>query len=119
MAYVGQIDPNQIIGSKPRFFYGLRRTDAGDLYIQKIDTIYATDTAFINNAGDQTQNYLLLDEGVDFFEGRDVYHNIVYPNLNYEQYRWDEVSINYYIDSAGELVARINQTYSYPASNQA
>jgi hypothetical protein len=121
MAYVGSnsIGPD-ILGGRPRFFYGLRRTDSGDLYIQKIDTVYSQDSANINNPGDQVNNFLQVDEGVDFFEGRDVYHNVVYPNLNYEQYRWDDVSINYYMDeSTGELVARINQIYSYPASNQA
>ena len=119
MAYVGQIDPNEINGGKPRYFYGLRRTDSGELYVQKVDTIYGLDSTTINNPGDQLNNLLQGDQGVDFFEGRDVYHNLVYPNLNYEQYRWDEVSINYYIDASGELVARINQTYTYPSANQA
>lgn len=119
MAYLGQIDPNSINGGKPRYFYALRRTDAGDLYIQKVDTIYGSDSATINNPGDQLNNLLQADQGIDFFEGRDVYHNVIYPNLNYEQYRWDDVSINYYIDATGELVARMNQVYNYPQSDQA
>ena len=56
-----------------------------------------------------------LDEGVDFFEGRDVNHNLVFGNLNYEQYRWADANINYYLDqTTGQFVARVNQAYSYP-----
>jgi len=119
MSYYLAGQNTELLGGRPRYFYALRRTDAGDLYVQKIDTLYSTDSAMINTPGDQANNFLQLDAGVDFFEGRDVYHNLVYPNLNYEQHRWDDVSINYYIDATGELVARMNQAYNYPAANQA
>ena len=56
--------------------------------------------------------------GTDFFQGRDVNHNIVFDNLLYEQYRWDDRSIYYYIDDTGQLVARINTKYDYPSGIQ-
>ena len=60
------------------------------------------------------QNYEDFEQGQDFYEGRNVNHEKVYTNLNYEQFRWDNRSINYYIDDSGNLVARINEGYTYP-----
>ena len=60
------------------------------------------------------QNFEDFDEAQDFFEGRNVNHEKVYLNLNYEQFRWDNRSINYYIDDSGNLVARVNEGYEYP-----
>ena len=118
MSYVGSNTPaTDILGGRPRFFYGLRRTDQGDLYLVKVDQLTGTDSVFINNPGDQTGNLLTFDEGVDFFEGRDVYHNLIDTNLNYEQFRWDDISINYYLDpTSGEFVARVNQAYTYSSN---
>ena len=62
----------------------------------------------------RSQNYEDFEQGQDFYEGRNVNHEIVYENLNYEQFRWDNRSINYYIDDSGNLVARINEGYTYP-----
>lgn len=106
------IDP-----STPKFFYGLRRTDQGELYFARVNQLSDDDAIQINNVGDPAQNYENFEQGVDFYEGRDVYHNIVYNNLNYEQYRWDNRNIFYYINSNGELVARINQAYNYTAQD--
>jgi hypothetical protein len=38
----------------------------------------------------------------------------VYDNLKWEQYRWDNRSLLYYVNDNGELIVRINQTYVYP-----
>lgn len=111
--YVG-FTPDQIYNSiKDRFFYGLRRTDNGELFLGKADQLKNQDAIQINNPGDPSENYPNFEEGQDFYEGRDVYHNIVYENLNYEQFRWDDRNIYYYINEEGELVARINQSYTY------
>jgi len=116
MSYIGQDNSSGLLGGTPRYFYGLRRTDAGDLYIQKVDMIQGSDSVTINNAGDSANNFIQFAEGVDFFEGRDVNHNLVFGNLNYEQYRWADANINYYLDqTTGQFVARVNQAYSYPA----
>ena len=34
----------------------------------------------------------------------------IIKNLKYEQFRWDDVNLNYYVNDAGELVVRINAT---------
>tara|TARA_B110000503_G_scaffold66683_1_gene104646 strand:- start:2130 stop:2504 length:375 start_codon:yes stop_codon:yes gene_type:complete len=106
--------PDHIYGSvQDRFFYGLRRTDNGELFIAKADQLKTEDSITINTPGDPTQNYSSFEQGQDFYEGRDVNHDLVYENLNYEQFRWDDRNISYYIDAEGELVARINQKYVY------
>ena len=106
--------PDHINGAIPdRFFYGLRRTDNGELFVGKMDQMSTTDSITINTPGDPTQNYPSFDEGQDFYEGRNVNHDLVYNNLNYEQFRWDGRNISYHIDSDGELVARINHSFTY------
>lgn len=99
-----------------RYFYGLRRTDAGELYLGKVDLMSANDTQGlqINKLGDPVENYPNFSRGVDFFEGRDVEHTKIYNNLNYEQFRWDGRNILYYIDADGQLVLRVNEAYTYP-----
>jgi hypothetical protein len=106
--------PDHINGAIPdRFFYGLRRTDDGELFVAKMDQMSTTDGVTINKPGDPTKNYPSFEEGQDFYEGRDVNHNIVYENLNYEQMRWDGRNISYYVNSEGELIARVNHSFTY------
>jgi hypothetical protein len=113
MSYMTNGVSTDSMGGEPRFFYGLRRTDDGTLYFVRSDTLLGSDTVQINAPGDINNDFIDFSSGADFFEGRDVYHNIVYPNLNYEQMRWDNRSIYYYVNSNGELVARIGAAYSY------
>lgn len=102
------------LGSNPKYFYALRRTDAGDLYFARVNQLSKTDSITINTSGAASDNFPDFQSGVDFFEGRDVNHTIVYADLNYEQFRWDDRNIFYYIDDDGQLVARINSSYTYP-----
>ena len=111
--YIGQ-QPSDVLGDQPRFFYALRRTDDGELYFARIDQLIGEDAIEINLPGDPAENYEDFEVGVDFYEGRDVYHSLVFENLKYEQYRWDDRNIYYYIDADGQLVARVNATYTYP-----
>ena len=97
-----------------RYLYGLRRTDEGELFLGRSDQLDDTDDIVINNPGVASDNFTDFEEGQDFYEGRDVYHNLVYQNLNYEQFRWDNRNIYYYVNAEGELVARLNKTYTYP-----
>jgi len=114
--YIG-FTPEQIYGAvKNRFFYGLRRTDNGELFLGKLDQLKTNDSVTVNNPGDPEQNYPSYEEGQDFLEGRDAFHNIVYENLNYEQFRWDDRNLYYYINDEGELVVRINQSFTYDES---
>lgn len=96
-----------------RYFYGLRRTDQGELFLTKIDQM-STDSAIqVNKPGDPDKNFNEFEQGIDFFEGRDQNHEIVYENLNYEQLRWDNRHVNYYINAEGEFVLRVNKPYTY------
>ena len=106
--------PDHIMRSvEDRFFYGLRRTDDGELFFSKADQLKATDSISVNKSGDPSGNYPNFEQGQDFYEGRDINHNLVYENLNYEQFRWDNKNILYYVNDEGELVARVNQNYTY------
>lgn len=106
--------PDHMMGAvQDRFFYGLRRTDDGELFLSKADQLKTTDSIAINNPGDPTHNYPNFEQGQDFYEGRDVNHNLVYANLNYEQFRWDDRNVLYYVNDEGELVVRINSKHDY------
>jgi hypothetical protein len=106
--------PDQIYSAvQDRFFYGLRRTDQGELFIAKADQLKATDSITINKSGDPKDNFKNFSEGNDFFEGRDVNHELVYKNLNYEQFMWNDRNISYYVNNDGDLVASINQKHTY------
>jgi len=111
--YIGTSQDHINASVQNRFFYGLRRTDEGELFIGKVDQLKNEDSLTLNNPGDPTANYPDFTEGQDFFEGRDVNKGLVYENLNYEQFRWDDRNIDYYINSEGELVARVGQNHTY------
>lgn len=110
--YFGR-SPEETLGDTPRYFYGLRRGDDGSLYLVRSDQVKDNEAIQVNIPGDPTQNYNDFEVGIDFFEGRDVYHNKVFENLNYEQYRWDDRPAFYYIDDDGYLVLRVNNGYPY------
>ena len=110
-------------GIKDRYFYGLRRTDEGTLFIGKVDQLSANDPVSINNPGNIDDNFKDFDQGYDFYEGRDLNHAKPFPNLRYEQFRWEDVNLNYYINSEGELVVRINSNVgdgeiTYPQTDE-
>jgi hypothetical protein len=110
--YLG-IDPLTRLGDTPRFFYGLRKNENGSLFLQRNDQLKDKDAIEINRVGDEAGNFTDFEVGVDFFEGIDVNHNIVFENLKYQQYRWDDRAIFYYIDDEGQLVAKLNAGHTY------
>ena len=115
----GELSLNDILGEgNPRFFYALRRQDtgntAGNLYFTKIDQLSSTDTITLNVPGSSDNNFEAFEYGIDFFDGRLASdHSRPYPNLAFDQYRWDGKNCYYYINASGELVVRINQVYAY------
>lgn len=108
-------DQEAIIGSIPKYFYGLRRTAQGQLYLGKVNQLNQNDQLEINVAGPEEENFNEYEAGIDFFEGRNVKHQLIYENLKWEQYRWDNRSLLYYVNENGELIVRINQGYDYPS----
>ena len=112
--FLGQSVSELVGQTDARYFYGLRRTDQGELYLAKIDQLKGGETVEINIPGDPLDNWEDFEQGESFFEGRDVKHQKVYKNLNYEQYKWDNRSLLYYIDGDGQLVLKVNEDHTYP-----
>jgi hypothetical protein len=111
----GEISLNEVLGEgNPRFFYALRRGDDNILYFSKIDQIKDVDTITLNVPGSSDNNFESFEYGIDFFDGRLAEdHSRPYPNLAFDQYRWDGKDCYYYINAQGELVVRINKSYPY------
>lgn len=110
--YIGQ-NPDQLLTDDHRFFYALRRTDEGELFFTRLDQLLDDDTISINRPGESSENFSNFNEGVDFFEGRDVEHTLIYDNLMYEQFKWANKSVYYYVNNNGELVLSINKKPNY------
>jgi hypothetical protein len=117
MAYtIGtELNLNDSLGEgNPRYFYGLQRLDDGTLYFYKIDQLTSVTTLTINVPGPNTGNFEQFEYGVDFFDGRlATDHSRPYPNLQFDQYRWDNKNCYYFLDNQGELCVQINQVYNY------
>lgn len=111
--YLGR-SPDQVLGDSPQYFYGIRRNEDGELFLVRSDQLLDNDAIEINNPEAMTETFDDFEAGVDYFEGVDADHNIVYSGLKYTQYKWDDRAIFYYVDSNGNLVMRINRGYSYP-----
>lgn len=117
--YVGnEYNLNDLLGEgNPRFFYGLRRLDDGTLFFNKVDQLSSTASIAVNVPGPNDANFENFEYGVDFFDGRlATDHSRPYPNLYFDQYRWDSKNCYYYIDTQGQLVVRVNQSYTYSAA---
>lgn len=118
--YVGnENNLNDLLGEgNPRYFYGLRRTDDGTLYFTRIDQLTDTSSVTVNTAGSNGDNFESFEYGVDFFDGRlATDHSRPYPNLYFDQYRWDNKNCYYYLSSTdGSLIVRTNQSYTYDAT---
>jgi hypothetical protein len=100
---------------RARYFYALRRTEEGEIFITKVDQLVGTDVVQVNSPGAAGDDWEFFEMGVDFFDGREAdTHERPHDNLIFDQYRWDSRNISYYINENGELVARINQPYTYP-----
>lgn len=112
--YVGTTPEQFAKNIENRYFYGIRRSDRGELFLGKLDTIDNSDSITVNNPGDNDENFPNLMTGEDFFEGRDINHEVVYENLNYEQFMWDNQNAYFYVNDEGELVLRLNRKYDYP-----
>jgi len=67
--------------------------------------------------GKPSETFEDFEPGIDYFEGVNADHEVEDDNLVWSQYRWDQRSILYYVDSNGMLTQRINQNYEYPTGN--
>ena len=117
MSYYIGTSPTDVIGSFiKRYCYGMRRNDDGELFLIVADQLAGNqDSVTINELGIAEDNFLDFEEGIDFLDGIDANHNIVYKNLRYQQIRWDDRSLVYYVEpNTGQFVQRVTETYVYP-----
>jgi hypothetical protein len=114
--YLGT-SPDEALGDSPRYWYAIRRNADGELFLLLSDQLIDKDTIELNIPGALAENFEDFEPGVDYFEGITAAHETEYENLVWPQYRWDNRSMLYYIDSEGRLVQRINQGYTYPTGH--
>ena len=107
-------DEELLLGGIPKYFYGLRRTDDGDLYLTKLNQLSVNDSIVINVPGNPEEDYVEFDYGVDYLDNVATDHSVQFENLFFSQYRWDNRSMLYYLAEDGSLVVRIGQNYVYP-----
>ena len=115
--YVGNSPQNVLDGVIKRYFYGLRRNDDGELFLIRADQLQggSDNSITINDLGDAEGNFPDYEEGIDFLDGIDENHNLIYENLRYQQFKWDGRSLLYIIDPEdGQFILRINEIYVYP-----
>ena len=113
--YIGNSPEAVINGFIKQYFYGLRRNDDGELFLIRQDQLSGQGTVTINDVGVGENNYPDFEEGIDFLEGIDADHNIEYPNLRYQQIKWDGRLLTYYVDPVdGQFIVRISEDYQYP-----
>ena len=111
--YLGT-SPEESLGDSPRYFYGLRRNDHGELFFVRSDQLADIGDVTINEPGSLADTFQDFEAGVDYLDGIDAEHEILYENMKYPQYKWDNRSLFFYVDSQGQLVIRINRGYTYP-----
>lgn len=118
MSYYIGTDPQSVLdGFIKRYFYGLRRNDDGELFLVQVDQLRGGDenVVVVNNLGVAQDNYPDFEEGIDFLDGITLDHTVLYPNLRYQQFKWEGRALLYYIDQdTGFFVQRISEAYPYP-----
>jgi len=113
--YIGNNPESIVQGFIKQYFYGMRRNEDGELFLLRVDQLSGQGTATINDIGVGENNYPDFEEGIDFLEGIDANHDIVYDNLRYQQIKWDGRLLTYYIDPTdGQFIVRISEDYVYP-----
>ena len=113
--YIGSQPSDAAGDANVRYFYAIRRDDAGMLYFAKVDQIADDESITINNPGLTENDFTDFSYGTDYFDGRaELDHSRPYSNLQWDQYRWDSRNIFYYINDNGEFVVRLNKQYNYP-----
>ena len=117
MYYIGTTPSDVAAGFIKRYFYGLRRNDDGELFLQQLDQLRLgqENVVIVNDLGIASENYPDFEEGIDFLDGIDIDHEQLYPNLRYQQFKWENRSLLYYIEeSTGFFIQRISEAYTYP-----
>jgi hypothetical protein len=113
--YIGNTPASIVEGFIKQYFYGMRRNDDGELFLTRQDQLSGEGTVTINDIGIGDNNFPDFEEGIDYLEGINANHEIVYENLRYPQIKWDGRLLTYYIDPTdGQFIVRISEDYVYP-----
>lgn len=106
--------PIESLGDSPRYWYGLRRNEDGELFLVRSDQLSDLGAYELNIPGPPEEDFEDFESGVDYFDGLDAAHELINDNMKYPQYKWDNRALFYYVDSEGMFTIRINRGYSYP-----
>ena len=107
--------PSESLGDSPRYWYALRRNEDGELFLVRSDQLLDNDAYELNIPGPPEEDFVDFEVGVDYLDGIDDEHEKPKENMFYPQYRWDDRSLFYYVNSDGMFVVRINRGYLYPS----
>jgi hypothetical protein len=111
--YLGT-SPTEQLGDSPRYFYAMRRNADGELFFVRSDQLTDSTDIVLNEPGSLDDTFQDFEAGVDYFDGIDAEHEVTYASMKYPQYKWDNRSLFFYVDSEGQLTIRINKGYTYP-----
>jgi len=105
-------------GTEVYDFHGLRRTSDGMLIYTLEDTLSNTVIDVFNQPTNGVFASLNEDYTVALPTGRDRNNINGMGDLNnandkYQQYRFEDKKVRYFIDDSGYMVARLNANYSY------
>lgn len=106
--------PSESLGESPRYWYALRRNEDGEMFLVRSDQISDVDGYELNIPGPTEEDFDNFIVGTDYLDGVDTTHEKLKENMYYPQYKWDNRSLFYYVDSEGMFVVRINRGYVYP-----
>ena len=106
--------PSESLGESPRYWYGIRRNEDGELFLVRSDQISDVDSYELNIPGPPEEDFDNFIVGTDYLDGIDTTHEKPKANMYYPQYKWDNRSLFYYVDGEGMFVVRINRGYVYP-----
>jgi hypothetical protein len=81
--YLGT-SPSEALGDSPQFFYGLRRNSDGELFFVRSDQLRDLDDVEINTPGSISETFEDFQAGIDFLDGIDITHELVYENLKFQ-----------------------------------
>lgn len=102
---------DQFKNSTDTYFFALRRSEDGDLYLTKtkLNSPSGTVDLFPSEVPELFADYDI--PGDDYFDGRKEDHTLEYTEeeLKYEQWKWVDGIRSYYIDSDGYFVVSIGK----------
>ena len=115
--YVGNGPEIVLDAVAKQYLYGLRRNDDGELFLIRVNQLAGgnENSIVINEQGTADNSFPDFEEGVDYVDGVDESHDIVYSNLRYPQLIWDDRALTFFVEpDTGQLVQRVNEEYAYP-----